>query len=477
GGPAAGLRQEDFSVLENGRPQVLSDFGREGDRLDRPLSLLLIVDRSASMRIHLKDLDDAVTKLLDALRPGDEVAVAAMMQGEFVELQPFIRKGKKLEARLAEVTYASGSTPLFYAIEQGLDRMRDRPGRRVILALTDGWDDQLRLNVNFYQNNYLLDLARRAQRSDTQITLIWPGPPSQGHLAIESLVRETGGLTYYTREDMAVLLKRIARDLQEQYYLAYYSDDPSRTGRRRRIAVNVNRPDLRVQTIGGFFSLSSQVHLFREDLKSDDDELRAQAVRSLIQVQTADVGKLLKTAIKDPAEVVRAEAARGFGLRRDLEGHRPLVKALKDPSPRVRAAAFDALLSYGQPAMPTLLEKLPRADGVTCILILRLLGEIGDDRALEPIAARLPSRGAEERAAAAAALGALGLSGGIPPLREALHDPDKRVRAQAIRALGYIGGREAVAILEQYVGREPDLALRRKAAATLKEVLRIIRGG
>ncbi len=476
GTPATGLRQEDFQVLENGRPQVLSDFGREGSRLDRPLSLLLIVDRSSSMRVHLQKLDKAVADLLEALRPEDEVAVAAMVRGDFVELQPFVRKGKKLEAKLKEVTYASGSSPLFYAIEQGLNLMRDRPGRRVILALSDGWDDQLRLNVNFYQNNYLLDIARRAQRSDTQVTLIWPGPPSQGNLAIESLVRETGGVLYYTREDMAALLQKIAHDLQEQYYLAYFSDDVTRTGRRRRIAVRVSKPDLRVQTIGGFFSLSSQVHLFRQDLKSKDDELRAQAVRALVQIESNDATKLLRSAIKDDSDRVRAEAARGLGLRRDEGGPRLLVKSLDDSSPRVRAAAFDALLSYGQPATPVLLEKLPRAMGATSILVLQLLGAIGDDRALEPIAARLPSPRVEERATAVAALGALGLSGGIGPLRSALDDEDKRVRAEAIRSLGFIGGREAVAILEQYVGREPDWVLREQAAATLRGVLKVIHG-
>ncbi len=77
---------------------------------------------------------------------------------------------------------------------------------------------------------------------------------------------------------------------------------------------------------------------------------------------------------------------------------------------------------------------------------------------------------------AAAALGSLGLSGGIPPLRLALDDPDRRVRQQAINALSFIGGREAVAILEQYVGREPDMELRHQAAAALQEVLRTIRG-
>ena len=57
-----------------------------------------------------------------------------------------------------------------------------------------------------------------------------------------------------------------------------------------------------------------------------------------------------------------------------------------------------------------------------------------------------------------------------------IDDTDKRVRVEAIHALGFIGGREAVAILEQYVGREPDPALRGLAAATLQEVLQVIRG-
>ncbi|MGD8377877.1 MAG: VWA domain-containing protein [Acidobacteriota bacterium] len=471
-----GLQRSDFLVTENGRPQELSDFGREGDRDDRPLSILILVDRSSSMRVHLPGLRAAVEALLDALRPQDEVAVATVLRGDFEIVQEFVSAGDPLDPALAEMGSAGGSTPLFDAIDQALGEMRDRPGRRVILALTDGWDDQLRLNVNFFQNNYLLDLARRAQRSGTQITLIWPGPPSQGRLAIENLVEETGGLIYYTSGDMPGLLRRIARQLQDQYYLAYYSDDPARDGRRRKIDVQVVRPGIKTWTIGGFFALPPQIAVLRSEIRDEDPEVRAEAARALGYLEDDQAVKLLRSALKDDDPEVRAHAARGLGLRQDRKAIPALVKVLDDDSPAARTAAFDALVGIGQPATRELLARLPRTEGATTVLYAMLLGEVGDDRALEPLAELLGSSRPEERLAAADALGELGLSGGLRPLERTLEDPDRRVRLKAITAVARIGGSGAVAVLERYGGREPDPELRHVAADALANVLATIRG-
>ena len=105
-----------------------------------------------------------------------------------------------------------------------------------------------------------------------------------------------------------------------------------------------------------------------------------------------------------------------------------------------------------------------------------LLGEVGDDRALEPLAVMLSSPRPEERLAAATALGQLGLSAGLPPLEDSLDDPDRRVRLRAISAVAQIGGRGAVTVLERYGGREPDPELRHVAADALANVLATIRG-
>jgi VWFA-related protein len=471
GNMVSGLTREDFLVTENDRPQELSDFGREGDRTDRPLSVLLLVDRSSSMRVHLEDLHLAVAALLASLRPIDEVAVATMLRGEFEVIQEFVGGGEPLDPDLSRIGSAAGGTPLFDSIGRALELMRDRPGRRVILALTDGWDDRLRLNVSFFQSNLLMDLARRAQRSGTQITLVWPGPPAQGRLAIESLVEETGGLIYYTSGDMADLLRRIARQLQDQYYLAYYSDDPARDGRRRRIDVQVVRPGLRTWTIGGFFALPPQVVVLREELREKDPQVRADAARALGYLEEPEALPLLRAALDDRSPEVRAQAAAGLGRRRDLKSIPPLVRMLDDDHPPARTAAFDALVAVGQPSTAELLERLPRSEGSARVLILMLLGEIGDDRALGPMVEVLGSPRPEERLAAAAALGALGLSGALGPLEQSLADPDRRVRVKAIQAVAQIGGDGAVRVLEQYGGREPDPELRHIAADALATVL------
>jgi HEAT repeat protein len=258
--------------------------------------------------------------------------------------------------------------------------------------------------------------------------------------------------------------------------MAYYSDDPSRDGRRRRINVQVDRPDLRVRTIGGFFALPPQVEVLRADLKDSDPAVRAEAARALAYLDLPDADRLLRSALHDRAPAVRAAAARGLGIRR-TEGATPLLaRALGDKATTVRTSAYDALLGVGQPATPEILKRLPQAEGFTCVLIVRLLGEIGDERALEPVAQRLASPRPEERLAAAEALGTLGLSGGLGPLDRALEDVDLRVRAHAIRSVAAIGGNEAVRLLETYGGREADPDLRHLAADALATVLNSIRG-
>jgi len=475
GQSVTGLTANDFLVSEDGRVQQIVDFGREGERVDRPLSVLLLVDRSLSMRVHLEDLSNAVEALIGSLRPADEVGVASVVNGEFNLAQPFVGRGQPLDPELAKFGAAAGGSPLFDAIERGLKLMRDRPGRRVILALTDGWDDRLRLNVSFFQSNYLLDLARKAQRSNTQIMMIWPGPPAHGTLAMESLVQETGGLIYFLRADMPALLAQIGRDLQEQYYLSYFSEVRERDARRRRIEVVVSRPDVQVRSVGGMFPLPAQVEILRADLKDSDPAVRAEAARTLAGVEAEEATRLLRSALRDRATPVRMEAARGLGLRGGPETIEPLVRALEDDAPEVRTAAYDALLSLGQPATLTLIERLPKGNETTRVLTLQLLGQIGDDRALDAVAAHTADAPPAERAAAATALGRLGFSAGLPALERLLSEPDTRLRTVAIDAIAKIGGLEAVRLLEGYGGREPDPDLRRHAADAVNQILAVIR--
>jgi hypothetical protein len=71
---------------------------------------------------------------------------------------------------------------------------------------------------------------------------------------------------------------------------------------------------------------------------------------------------------------------------------------------------------------------------------------------------------------AAFILGELGLPGSAGALREALADPDLRVRGDAARALARVGDRTALPQLESLAGDDPEPWVRRQAAAAVSSL-------
>ncbi len=80
---SADLKLEDFVVSDNGEPVVLTYFGREAE----PLSLVLLLDVSGSMRRFVAEMSTAVSAALRALKAGDRVAVMAYGRRAQVQLE------------------------------------------------------------------------------------------------------------------------------------------------------------------------------------------------------------------------------------------------------------------------------------------------------------------------------------------------------------------------------------------------------
>ena len=145
-------------------------------------------------------------------------------------------------------------------------------------------------------------------------------------------------------------------------------------------------------------------------LVSDTDEqVRAEAAKALAHVEIEDpiFVSMLLTGLKDRSPLVRGPVARLLGRLEDPRVVEPLIGALEDAHWKVRRNAENALSSMGPDAVPKLLEALPATTGDTLLVLVMLLGDIGDPRAEEPLRAM---RTAEEttpeaRAAIGLALG------------------------------------------------------------------------
>src|SRR6185369_13434642 len=106
--PISNLAQENFEVLDDGKPREISYFTHEGEAR-KPLALIMILDlREDGAGRFLKETEilQSMENELAKLPPGDEVAIMAMNIGEdeqSVWLSDFTNDRAKIAAALARV--------------------------------------------------------------------------------------------------------------------------------------------------------------------------------------------------------------------------------------------------------------------------------------------------------------------------------------------------------------------------------------
>ena len=106
--PISNLTQENFEILDDGKPREISYFTREG-QARKPLALIMILDlREDGAGRFLKEAEilKSMENELAKLPPGDEVAIMAMNIGEDEQrawLSEFSNDRAKIAAALAEV--------------------------------------------------------------------------------------------------------------------------------------------------------------------------------------------------------------------------------------------------------------------------------------------------------------------------------------------------------------------------------------
>ena len=253
------LTAEDFTILENGKPQQTVFFSRAAVSL----SVSILIDSSASMEGRLPEAQEAATEFVERLRP-DDVAEVIDFDTRARVLQPLTGDRDMLKAAIQRVT-VGGSTALNNAVYIALRQFeklraqdRDEIRRQIIVVLSDGEDTSSL--VGFEE---LSDLSRRSH------TVIYPIGlgldvlrPAQGRatgtFALRRLAQETGGRLFLPQrtEDLSNVYGQISDELTSQYVLGYKPTNSQHDGAWRTITIRVNRPDVIVRTRPGYFAQS-----------------------------------------------------------------------------------------------------------------------------------------------------------------------------------------------------------------------------
>jgi HEAT repeat protein len=163
---------------------------------------------------------------------------------------------------------------------------------------------------------------------------------------------------------------------------------------------------------------AAAVPFLRERLRHPSDDMREAAALALGELGAKEAAEDLERIARDPDAGVRAEVVRALGRAGRIG---PLEEALADPRDDVRSAALEGLERLkSRDSVPTLL-RVAEGKGAPGIRAIRLLGELGDSRAV-PVLSRLLREPLLARSAALA-LARLDAGGVLPVLLEVLQAP------------------------------------------------------
>jgi Ca-activated chloride channel homolog len=287
------LQKEEFRIWEDGVEQEVAFF----QSVDKPFSVVLMLDTSPSTQFRLEDIQDAAITFVNQLRSDDKVMVVSFNDNIKV-LSDFTTDRGRLEKAILRARTDDG-TRLYDAVDMVINEQLSRiQGRKAIVLFTDGVDTTSR-RANF-QSNIMdaqeLDALIYSVQYDTSMDLggitvgrpvdvfgqilggIFGGgnrrgggrrggrggypPPNQpsgggtvhddyelGNQYLLELANSTGGREYHadSLQNMSTAFANVAEELRRQYSIGYYPKRPPQAGQRRQIRVRARQPNLAVR--------------------------------------------------------------------------------------------------------------------------------------------------------------------------------------------------------------------------------------
>ena len=236
------LTKEDFEITDNGVRQQISYFSRD----ELPLSIVLLLDVSDSVRPFIHHIRDGALEALRRLKLEDQVAVMAFATSASL-VQDFTADrdlvSKQIEAATSAETLGR-LTVLAAALDQAAVKMlsASRGSRSVIIVITDNF-----FATSAYQQKIVLtDLFDSG--SVVYGLIVNGGNPAAGlrggaKPGIEPYVEQTGGEILNANEkNVAAKLALMIDRLRARYVIGFRPTDTTEDGRFRRVGIRTALP-------------------------------------------------------------------------------------------------------------------------------------------------------------------------------------------------------------------------------------------
>ncbi|HYL74765.1 MAG TPA: VWA domain-containing protein [Bryobacteraceae bacterium] len=251
------LKQEEFEIREDGKPQEIKYFARE---TSLPLTIALLLDVSGSVRRFIDaEKETAARFLQEILRPQDRAllmgfsstivlwqnftASPVLLRANLEQLHPIPFRGIPLDGSPMPATLLYDAV---YAT--AVDELEGISGRKVMVIISDGLDNGSTLHLD--------DAVRAVQSRNTVVYGICFTNGFSGCSFLKNIAEPTGGRMFElgTKAPLSKIFQTIQDELRSQYSLGYVPVNRAHDGTFRKLQIRVLRKDLKVDVRKGYYA-------------------------------------------------------------------------------------------------------------------------------------------------------------------------------------------------------------------------------
>jgi len=297
GPPVSGLKQEDFTILDNKAAVKIESFAALGGP-QAPIEVVLVVD---AINTNLQNLTYERAQLDKFLKAnGGHLAYPTSLimfnDSGMTTLDSLSKDGEELSSTLDKQTLGLREEAKFSGPTGEADKLHlclvqlqklvvqqaARPGRKIILWVSPGWPllssqefnyDAQQSQQIFRQTVVMYTLLRRAgvtlysidptgsdanrNRLDYEQYLKPATKPSQtvpGYLSLQVLAIQSGGMALMGSNDIASQLDRCMADFTSYYELTFEPPTDEHRDNYHTVQVKVSQPGLTARARTGYYS-------------------------------------------------------------------------------------------------------------------------------------------------------------------------------------------------------------------------------